>query len=56
MQNNNNQSPEDIEDFVEIVLCDMCGGPCDGMDAVTDDFLSYCGSFYGNGCAEKFNV
>jgi hypothetical protein len=34
--------------------CDDCGGPCDAVDAVADDFgLAFCGSVYGNGCADR---
>lgn len=32
--------------------CDVCGGPCDGTDAVTDraGTVVLCGAVYGNGC------
>jgi hypothetical protein len=37
-----------------VTLCADCGGPCDGNDAVADDSgLAWCGSFYGNGCADS---
>lgn len=36
------------------IRCDECGIICDAGDAVaTDGGLAFCGSFYGNGCAEK---
>jgi hypothetical protein len=37
----------------EGVKCDGCGIVCDAMDAVTDGAVSLCGSFRGNGCADK---
>jgi hypothetical protein len=37
-----------------VTLCADCGIPCDGNDAVADDSgLAWCGSFYGNGCADS---
>lgn len=37
-----------------VMPCAECGGPCDAADAVADDSgLAWCGSFYGNGCADK---
>lgn len=45
MENNGNE---------ENVHCDECGTVCDATDAVAiDGGLAFCGSFYGNGCAEK---
>lgn len=39
---------------VEAVPCAECGGPCDAADSVADDSgLAWCGSLYGNGCADK---
>lgn len=36
------------------VLCAECGGECDAADAVADDSgLAWCGSVYGNGCADR---
>ena len=36
------------------VTCAECGGPCDAADSVADDSgLAWCGSFYGNGCADR---
>lgn len=36
------------------VPCVDCGGPCNGADSVADDSgLAWCGSFYGNGCADR---
>jgi hypothetical protein len=38
----------------DAITCAGCGGPCDAVDAVADDFGSaLCGSVYGNGCAES---
>mgnify|MGYP006267631139 CR=1 FL=1 len=38
----------------DAVYCNECGTVCDATDAVaTDAGLAFCGSFYGNGCAEK---
>lgn len=35
-------------------ICSACGGPCDAVDAVAlDSGLAFCGSVYGNGCADK---
>jgi hypothetical protein len=37
-----------------VTRCACCGGPCDAADAVaTDAGLAFCGSFYGNGCADS---
>jgi hypothetical protein len=37
-----------------MVRCAGCGGPCDATDAVADDSgLAWCGSVYGNGCADS---
>lgn len=45
----NNETP--------IILCDECGGVCDSADSVaTDVGLAFCGSHYGNGCAEKIGA
>lgn len=39
------------------VTCDGCGGPCDATDSVADDSgLAWCGSLYGNGCADQDGV
>lgn len=35
------------------VLCDECGHPCHADDAVTDGTIALCGSFRGNGCADR---
>lgn len=43
-----------IPDTEPGVTCAECGGPCDAADSVADDSgLAWCGSFYGNGCADK---
>lgn len=49
------ESPElvDWEELDAPVRCDECGEPCDGNDAVTDGNIALCGSFYGNGCADR---
>lgn len=34
--------------------CADCGGPCNAADSVADESgLAWCGSFYGNGCADS---
>ena len=39
------------------VPCAGCGGPCDAADSVADDSgLAWCGSLYGNGCADRDGV
>lgn len=39
------------------VACVDCGGPCDAADSVADDSgLAWCGSLYGNGCADRNGV
>jgi hypothetical protein len=43
----------EADDEDEGVKCDGCGIVCDAMDAVTDGAVSLCGSFRGNGCADK---
>ena len=43
-----------LEPGQSVAICCECGGPCDAADAVADDSgLTWCGSFYGNGCADK---
>jgi hypothetical protein len=39
--------------FVDRVFCDECGTLVNPNDGVTDDVFVYCGSMFGNGCAEK---
>lgn len=39
--------------FDDRVFCDGCGTLVNPNDGVTDDVFVYCGSMFGNGCAEK---
>jgi hypothetical protein len=39
--------------FTDRVFCDECGALVNPNDGVTDDVFVYCGSMFGNGCAEK---
>ena len=45
----------DVEDE-HAVKCDGCGIVVDAIDAVTDDAIVLCGSYRGNGCADKPNA
>jgi len=43
-----------VEDGETGSVCAACGGPCNATDAVADDSgLVWCGSVYGNGCADR---
>jgi hypothetical protein len=43
----------ELEHDCDALICDGCGGPCDADDAITDGFVNLCGSFRGNGCADR---
>jgi hypothetical protein len=46
-------NPNYYPDIDDPALCDHCGHPCHSDDAVTDGNIALCGSFRGNGCADR---
>lgn len=51
-----NLNPNYYQDTENPVACDECGHPCHADDAVTDDFITLCGSLRGNGCADRISL